>query len=127
MKILLAEDNEPNRIVLNAMLMSINKENKVTVVGSGMGALEEFDKNTFDLILLDCELEDIDGYDVTLRIRTLEKEKGLNHTPIIAVTAYVFMKDLNRCLQSGMDGYLSKPVSMADFKALLFRWQKKLI
>jgi CheY-like chemotaxis protein len=75
--------------------------------------LEAFGKETFDLVLMDVQMSEIDGLDATRAIRETEKVSGL-HVPIIALTAHAMQRDQERCRAAGMDGYLSKPVHAAD-------------
>jgi len=75
----------------------------------------------FDLILMDVQLTDEDGLSCTKRIREIDKLKG-RHTPIIAVTAYAMPGDKEKCIEAGMDDYLSKPCTMGELKDKLARW-----
>jgi CheY-like chemotaxis protein len=83
------------------------------VVGTGRAALEAIEKDEFDLVLMDVQMPDTDGFEATAAIR--EKEKGTGkHLPIVAMTAHAMIGDRERCLAAGMDGYVSKPISREE-------------
>ncbi len=75
-------------------------------------------KNSFDLILMDVQMPDMDGFEATVAIRQKEKSTGL-HIPIIAMTAHALKGDQDRCLAAGMDGYVSKPIRTSEMFALI--------
>jgi len=108
--ILLVEDDNVNQIVLSRML----QENgyKVDIVNNGLEALDAHKNKQYDVILMDIQMPLMDGIEATRRIR--EKELGIGHTLIIALTAFALQGDRERFLQLGMDGYISKPVKMED-------------
>jgi signal transduction histidine kinase/DNA-binding response OmpR family regulator len=110
-RILLAEDNLVNQRVVQRILEK--RGHSVVLAGNGREALEAFGKETFDLVLMDVQMSEIDGLDATRAIRETEKVSGL-HVPIIALTAHAMQRDQERCRAAGMDGYLSKPVHAAD-------------
>jgi two-component system, sensor histidine kinase and response regulator len=105
--ILLAEDNVVNQRVARAILERAG--HTVTLADSGQIALELWEKQPFDLILMDVQMPDMDGFEATGAIRKKEKESGA-HTPIIAMTAHAMSGDRERCLNAGMDDYISKPI-----------------
>ncbi len=108
LKILLAEDGEVNRQVAIGLLTQQGHE--VVVATDGAEAVAEMDKQVFDLVLMDVQMPNMDGHEATKIIR--QKEQVANrHTPIIAMTAGAMKGDEEHCLQSGMDGYLAKPVN----------------
>ena len=80
----------------------------VRLVTDGNQVLEALDKETFDLIFMDCQMPSMDGYETTSTIR--QRESGGRHTPIIALTAHAMEGARQKCLDAGMDGYLSKPI-----------------
>ena len=83
---------------------------KVDVVNSGQKALDAISgRHSYDLILMDVQMPEMDGFDTTIAIRKQEKLKG-GHIPIVALTAHAMKGDQERCLQAGMDGYVSKPI-----------------
>ena len=107
LRILLAEDNAINQ-TLAARLIE-KRGHAVTVVGSGREALEALEKSTFDAVLMDVQMPEMDGFEATAEIRKAEKTTGA-HIPIIAMTAYAMRGDRERCMSAGMDGYVSKPI-----------------
>jgi two-component system, sensor histidine kinase and response regulator len=92
----------------------------VTVVGNGKQALALYDQLSFDVILMDIQMPEMDGLEATAAFREAEKNSG-KHIPIIAMTAHAMKGDKERCLASGMDGYLSKPIRGKDLLALVER------
>lgn len=108
LSILLAEDNAVNQKLAIKMLERMG--HTVTVTANGIGALELLEKMNFDLILMDVQMPEMDGLEATRTFRDREKTVG-GHVPIIAMTAYAMKGDKERCLESGMDGYISKPIS----------------
>src|SRR5208283_1358880 len=119
LEILVVEDNPVNQKIATRMLEK--KGHSITVAANSIKALEALDKRTFDLILMDVQMPEMDGYEATAAIRRRE-EGHVAHIPIIAMTANAMAGDRERCLKSGMDGYVSKPISMdrlfAEFAAL---------
>ncbi len=106
--ILLVEDEYINQTLAVSLL---EREGwQVTVAGDGQEALEKHQPGQFDLILMDIQMPNMDGYAATQAIRSKEAERGC-HTPIIAMTAYAIKGDREKCLAAGMDGYISKPVN----------------
>jgi signal transduction histidine kinase/ActR/RegA family two-component response regulator len=106
--ILLVEDEYINQTLAVSLL---EREGwQVTVAGDGQEALEKHQPGQFDLILMDIQMPNIDGYAATQAIRSKEAKSGC-HTPIIAMTAYAVKGDREKCLAAGMDGYISKPVN----------------
>jgi CheY-like chemotaxis protein len=91
------------------------------VVSNGLEALQALESRAFDLVLMDCQMPECDGYEATVRIRQL----GM-HLPVIAMTANAMTGDRERCLEAGMDDFLTKPVSPAALQAVLERWLGRL-
>ncbi len=118
--VLLAEDNVINQKVARAMLTG--EGCTVDVAENGLRAVEMAAAKTYDLILLDCQMPEMDGYEAAGAIRELEKQD--RRTPIIAATASAFKEDKARCLSAGMDDYISKPITKASLSAVLERWLK---
>jgi two-component system, sensor histidine kinase len=115
--VLLVEDNPVNRTVVEAMLRSLGLQ--VSVAGDGAEAVSMASKEKFALVLMDCRLPVMDGYEATRRIRQLP---GLDTLPIIALTANARHGDREICLQAGMNDYLAKPFKRTDLQQVLQRW-----
>jgi len=107
LRILLAEDNPVNQEVAQQMLQK--RGHSITIACNGREALELVTKSEFDLVLMDIQMPEMDGFQATAAIRELEK-KGAKRIPIVAMTAHAMKGDRERCLDAGMDGYVSKPV-----------------
>ena len=116
MRILLAEDNPVNQLVASRLLEK--QGHHVVTCGNGRQALERLDQERFDLILMDVEMPEIDGFEATATIRKQE-ETTAARIPIIAMTAHALKGDRERCLAAGMDDYVSKPIQAgALFEAI---------
>jgi len=119
-RILVAEDNATNQIVVQGMLEHLGCT--VDIAGNGREAVAMARNNSYDLILMDCQMPEMDGYTATAEIRRFEKEQGRVATPIIALTAHVMSGDREHCLQSGMDDYLGKPLQQDQLQEMLYKW-----
>jgi signal transduction histidine kinase/DNA-binding response OmpR family regulator len=106
-KVLLAEDEHINRVLIQTLLQQFDVE--VTCVESGERAVEEGCNGGYDMLLMDVQLGEMDGLEATREIRKFEKKRG-SHLPVVALTAMAMPGDREKCLQAGMDDYLSKPV-----------------
>ncbi len=84
--------------------------------------MEVFRGERFDLVLMDCQMPVMDGYEATRRLREIEDREGRVQTPIVALTAHAMEGDRERVLSAGMDDYLSKPFRLDQLRALLARW-----
>ncbi|MDW3095058.1 MAG: EAL domain-containing protein [Gammaproteobacteria bacterium] len=116
--ILVAEDNAANQQVAIGMLERLGCS--VIVASNGIDATNLLERNRFDLVFMDCNMPEMDGYQATLKIRTTGgKSAGI---PIIAMTANVQEGDRQKCLQAGMDDYLSKPLKLDRIRAKLEQW-----
>lgn len=112
LRILLVEDNPINQAVASHIL---NREgHEVTIANNGREALEQVAVNIFDLILMDVQMPGMDGFEATRTIRAHESQSDGRHIPIIAVTAGAIKGDRERCLEAGMDDYISKPYQRQD-------------
>jgi PAS domain S-box-containing protein len=110
--LLVVEDDEINRLVIVKFLEM--KNYKILVAENGLAAVEIIKNVNVDVILMDVQMPVLDGFSATKQIRTLESENS-RHIPIIGMTAYAFESDMEKCLQVGMDDYVSKPI---DFKVI---------
>jgi two-component system sensor histidine kinase/response regulator len=119
--VLLAEDNVINQKVARAILT--REGCTVDVAENGVQAVEMAAAKTYDLIMLDCQMPEMDGFEAAATIRKLEKDN--RRTPIIAATASAFVEDKVRCIEAGMDDHISKPISTAAVAAILERWLVK--
>ncbi len=118
MRILLAEDNLVNQRVAQAVLKKLGLRAELAV--NGVEACAAAAARTFDLILMDCQMPEMDGFEATRQIR--QREGGGRRVPILAMTANAMAGDRERCLESGMDDYLAKPITILDLKEALMRW-----
>lgn len=119
-EVLLVEDNPVNQMIASNLLEEHGC--LVTPAGNGLEAVEQFKTRDFDVILMDCLMPDMDGFEATMAIRRLEEKRAMERTPIIAFTANAMAGDRERCLDAGMDDYLSKPVQTPALEAALTRW-----
>jgi PAS domain S-box-containing protein len=118
MRVLLAEDNLVNQRVAKAVLNKLGLDPVLAV--NGLEAVEASAREAFDLILMDCQMPEMDGYQATRAIRT--REAGGRRVAILAMTANAMAGDRERCLEAGMDDYLAKPIAIRDLKDALQRW-----
>ncbi len=119
-KVLLVEDNAVNRMLAVAMLNKLGIE--VTESENGETALQHLERSRFDLVLMDCQMPVMDGFEATREIRMRENGALAARTPIIAVTANAMSGDAERCLQAGMDAYLAKPYTMESLRKAIVPW-----
>lgn len=118
--ILLAEDNAINQ-ELALELLRLNGCT-VDIAQNGREAIDCYNLKKYDLILMDCRMPDVTGYDASLAIREIETKTNAARTPIIALTANAMDGDREKCIQAGMDDYMSKPVKQATFHAMVAKW-----
>ena len=119
MRVLLAEDNIVNQKVAILMLEKLGC--RVDAVANGREALEALTHIAYDLVFMDCQMPEMDGYEATTTFRAHEVSGG-THVPIIAMTAYAMPDDRERCLQAGMDDYIKKPVNAEVLQAIVQQW-----
>ena len=116
-RVLIVEDNEVNQRVAAALVERLGFV--ANVVADGLAALEALDRQPYDIVLMDCQMPRMDGYEATTEIR---RREGDHHTPIIAMTASAMASERDRCLAVGMDDHLPKPIRRDALEAVLDRW-----
>jgi two-component system sensor histidine kinase/response regulator len=119
LRILLVEDNAVNQLL--AMRMLEKRGHTVTVAANGKEALVAVAANAFQLVLMDVQMPEMDGFEATAAIREREKKSG-THVPIVAMTAHAMVGDKERCRAAGMDDYLSKPIRPEELSEVLKRY-----
>ncbi len=118
-RILLAEDNPINQAVAGNLLRSRGYD--LTIANNGREAVERYQAAHFDIVLMDVQMPEMSGFEATAALRGLQAVSGA-HTPIIAMTAHAMQGDEQKCLDMGMDAYISKPIHSAKLYALLDRY-----
>ncbi|MCC7220373.1 MAG: response regulator [Candidatus Contendobacter sp.] len=118
--VLLVEDNPVNQQVTLCMLE--NSGYRIDVVENGRQALQALSATHYDLVLMDCQMPEMDGFEATRQWRVLEQSRGSDRIPIVAVTANALYGDREACLASGMDDFLSKPFTQQALATMLRRW-----
>ena len=118
--ILLVEDNLINQQVALGILQI--QGHRVTIANNGREAVEALAAGHFDLVLMDCHMPEMDGFEATMEIRRREHAAGAARTPVIALTANAMAHDREECLNAGMDDHLSKPFSIQGIEQMLERW-----
>ncbi len=116
--ILTAEDNPINQLVISEQLKTLGYE--VTAVSNGLEVLEALATGTYDLVLMDCQMPHLDGYETASRIRQLPGETA--RIPIVALTAHALQEELDKCLAAGMNDYITKPFREEALQRKLERW-----
>ncbi|MCX7208410.1 MAG: response regulator [Proteobacteria bacterium] len=116
--LLLAEDNLLNQKIAVLMLEKIGC--RVDVVDDGVAAVRAVEQQNYDLVLMDCQMPKMDGFDATRAIRILDSDK--NKIVILALTANAFKEDRERCIEAGMNGFLSKPISIDALQNEISKW-----
>jgi two-component system, sensor histidine kinase len=120
-QVLVVDDNEVNRLITVEMLQSLGMVD-ILEAADGAQALEQMAHHAVQLVLMDCQMPGIDGYDATRFAREREARLGLPRVPIVAVTANAFDEDVARALAAGMDGHLAKPFTRNQLRELLADW-----
>ncbi len=118
--VLLVEDNEVNQLISEAMLKRLGC--KVTLACNGAEAIDKFLSQSFDLILMDCNMPVMDGFEATKQIRILEQQSNTPQTPIVALTAHAFEEIKKQCIDAGMYEYLSKPFNQMQLNQILSKF-----
>ena len=121
-RVLLAEDNLVNQKLATMLLQQLGLT--VDVVDSGQRAVQAAQDTLYSVIMMDCQMPGMDGFEATKAIRKLEALRG-TYTPIIAVTALAMVGDRERCIAVGMDDYISKPIDRQMLKIKLNHWLQK--
>ena len=122
-KVLLVEDHPVNQKVAQKLLERLGLV--VDVAENGEVALEKLRDQPYAMVLMDCQMPVLDGYSATRRLREIESGQGKPRTPVVAMTAHAMSGDRERCLQAGMDDYLSKPLDRQLLEQTLARWMPK--
>ena len=120
-RVLLVEDNSVNQLVALGQIRRLGHE--CVAVSGGIEALEIVGKEPFDLVLMDCQMPDMDGYEATRRIRQMEGP--VRNIPIVAITAHALPGEREKCLVAGMNDHLAKPVSLEQLGAVIRLWASK--
>jgi CheY-like chemotaxis protein len=117
LRVLIAEDNAVNQKLAMRMLQKLGC--KVEIANNGVDAVELYTKMLFDVVLMDCQMPEMDGYEAAAAIRRLEKNSALTRVPIVALTAHAGSADRDRCFDAGMDIYVTKPISIERLRQVL--------
>src|SRR5438105_1272857 len=118
--VLVADDDQLNRLVATESLKYLGVD--VVAVSTGAEALQAVNDQHFDLLLLDVHMPDMSGIEATLRLREQEMASNARRTPIVALTASATAKDLQNCLDAGMDAVLTKPYRIEQLDSVLKTW-----
>ena len=124
LRVLLVEDNAVNRLLATRLLE--NRGHRVVVAENGREALAALENESYDLVFMDVQMPEMDGFEATVAIRGREKTTG-KHQPIVALTAHAMKGDQQRCLNAGMDGYLSKPIRPQELDEILENYVARTI
>ncbi|MGZ8797926.1 MAG: response regulator, partial [Thermoanaerobaculia bacterium] len=117
-RVLVVDDNVVNQKVALRQLQKLGFA--AEAVGNGIEALDALSRIAYDLVLMDCQMPEMDGYEAATELR--RREENSKRTPLIALTASASEADRTRCLAAGMDDFLAKPVRESDLAAMLHRW-----
>ena len=120
MRILLVEDNKINQKVALGILKKLNFS--VNVANNGVEAINLLENTNYDLVLMDCQMPEMDGYEATRHIRNSESKVFNHQIPVIAITANAMVGDREKCIEAGMDDYLSKPIKRKALMKMLEEW-----
>ena len=123
LRVLVAEDNAVNQRLILRLLEK--RGHHVTLAGNGREAVDAVARESFDLVFMDVQMPELDGFEATASIRLGERVTG-GRLPIIALTAHAMKGDREKCLDGGMDDYLTKPIQPAELEALLERWSVRV-
>jgi len=120
LRLLVVEDHPLNQEVMKDLLASLGYA--FDLASNGAEALRALEQKDYSLVLMDCQMPELDGYEATRRLRRVEREKGEPRTPVIAVTAHALADEREKVLQAGMDDFLTKPLQLAALEQTLDRW-----
>jgi CheY-like chemotaxis protein len=120
LRVLVAEDNPVNQRVALKMLSKLGCEAKA--VETGLEALSIIGSDEFDVVLMDCQMPEMDGFEATRKVREIESTQNL---PILALAANAMQGDKTRCLDAGMNDYLTKPIDLSSLSQALSRWSRR--
>lgn len=119
-RILVAEDNSISTKVIRGMLRKLHLQ--PDTAGNGEEALEAMKTHHYDLVLMDCEMPVLDGFEATRQLREWEAIEGRPRTPVVALTAHIFSEHRERAREAGMDGHMAKPVEMSQLREVIAHW-----
>lgn len=120
--ILIVEDNQFNQDLIKKQMLRLGYN--VDLASDGKEAIHKWETHQYSLILSDCHMPEMDGYEMTQSIRRLERERGYSRIPIVAITGAAMAGDKEHCFSVGMDDFLSKPIKLNDLKLILDKWLK---
>ena len=120
-RVLVVEDNPVNQLVAEGMLARLGYE--VTLVADGQSALARLSTERFDVVLMDCEMSGMDGFEATRCLRAAAQ--GASRVPVIGLTAHALAEARDACLEAGMDDFMSKPYTLDELRAVLTRWTRQ--
>jgi signal transduction histidine kinase/DNA-binding response OmpR family regulator/HPt (histidine-containing phosphotransfer) domain-containing protein len=123
MRLLVVEDHPLNQEVIKDLLGSLGYA--FDIADNGAEALRALERKDYSLVLMDCQMPELDGYEATRRLRRIERETGQPRTPVIAVTAHALADEREKVLQAGMDDFLTKPIQVAALGQTLDRWASR--
>ncbi len=121
--LLVVEDNPVNQLVISGQLRKLGMT--FDLVDDGLAALDALDAGTYDIVLTDCHMPNVDGYEFTARVRASERDAGRPRQTIIAVTASALQGETQQCFEAGMDDYIPKPIEISVLREKLGHWLRK--